>query len=221
MLKARPGLYALADDGLLAVDAIPDAVAELVSAGCDLVQLRVKQLDDREHLDVQRAVCRRLPQRPVTLVVNDRADLARVLLDEAPPQVRVGLHLGQGDLSPSAARRVLGDRSAEVILGLSTHNDQEVFRSAVEEIDYIGFGPIHPTTTKAAARLDPVVGFEGLKRAVARAAHPVVAIGGLRPRDAEHAHEAGAQWIAMAGALWRPGVNLARVVAEVQAEFAA
>ena len=219
MLKARYGLYALIDDGLLDAGDMPHAVARLVNAGCDLIQLRLKHLDDRQRLSVQREVCDRLPQRPVTLVINDRPDLASILVDEKPPQVRAGLHLGQDDLPPRWARKALGSRADQVVLGLSTHNADEVDRAAVEQLDYIGFGPIRTTSTKAADRLDPVVGFEALGRAVARASVPVVAIGGLRPDDAPEVQDAGALWMAMAGALWRPNVDLDEVVAGVQRDF--
>jgi|GEM_PF-1511360 len=220
MMEARPGLYALVDDGLVPPERMPSAVAALVTAGCDLVQLRLKHLDDRQRLDVQREVCAQLPQRPLTLVVNDRADLAAVLLREKPPQVRVGLHLGQTDLSPRLARKVLGPNAADVVVGLSTHNDDEVYRAAVEDVDYLGYGPVRTTTTKAADRLDPVVGLEGLRRAVARASKPVVAIGGLTPTDAAEVHRAGARWMAMAGALWRGDVDLGQLVADVREDFA-
>lgn len=219
------GLYGLLDDGLLSAAEIPAAATRLALAGCVLMQLRLKHGDDRDRLEVQRQVCAALPDSVmVTLVINDRADLARILVDEAPTHVRAGLHLGQTDLPPALARRALGAKADAVFLGLSTHNLEDVAAAAEAPVDYLGYGPIRTTTTKAAAELSPIVGLDGaggLSAAVVLARQPIVAIGGLTPQDAPAIAACGARWMAMAGALWRAQESLESTVEQVVASFSA
>ncbi|NNF99340.1 MAG: thiamine phosphate synthase [Desulfobacteraceae bacterium] len=145
-----------------------ETLAQLaVDIGLPAVQLRYKGDDDRIHYSL---ACR---MREITagsdtlFIVNDRPDIA--MLCDAD-----GVHMGQTDLPVDRVRRLVGDR---MLLGLSTHNISQVQAAKAEPVDYIGFGPLFTTTSKAVP--DPVVGPEKLADAVRVSPHPVVAIGGL------------------------------------------
>jgi thiamine-phosphate pyrophosphorylase len=144
-----------------------------VRAGLPAVQLRCKGADSRKFLELARAMRRITAGSRTLLIINDRPDIA--LLADAD-----GVHVGQEDLSPQAVRRLIGP---EKLLGLSTHNLDQVRDAGEEPVDYIGFGPLYPTASKA--RPDPVVGPQGLEAAADASRHPIVAIGGLNlPRIA-------------------------------------
>ena len=153
-----------------------------VRGGVDFVQLREKQLPDRELLAVlgeARETTRRLG---VPLVVNDRPDLA----------VLVGadyVHLGQEDLPVAEARRF------GVPVGLSTHSPTEL---AAAEADYVGVGPVYATPTKAGR---PAVGLEYVRHAAAHARAPWFAIGGVDETNVEDVVAAGARRIAVVRAI--------------------
>jgi thiamine-phosphate pyrophosphorylase len=126
----------------------------------------------------------------VKLIINDRVDVALAIGAH-------GVHLGQDDLPPEAARKLLG---AAAILGYSTHNVDQALEAVKLPIDYLAIGPIFPTTSKPDAF--PVIGLKGL-RAVRRAIgdFPLVAIGGITHANARDAIEAGADSVAVIGAL--------------------
>lgn len=131
------------------------------------VQLRYKGNDDREFLSAALAMRRITAGSQTRLIVNDRPDIA--LMADAD-----GVHLGQEDLPPQAVRRLIGP---DKLLGFSTHTLDQVRSANDQPVDYIGFGPLYGTTSKA--RPDPVVGPGQLGAAAAASRHPVVAIGGL------------------------------------------
>jgi thiamine-phosphate pyrophosphorylase len=123
-----------------------------------------------------------------TLLINDRADVAQLA-------GAAGVHLGGRDLPPRAARSLLGP---EKIIGFSTHTESEVAEAAGWPVDYIAFGPIFPTQSKAEA--EAAVGRESLRRARARTTKPLVAIGGITPANAAEVLAAGADSVAVIGA---------------------
>jgi thiamine-phosphate pyrophosphorylase len=139
----------------------------------------------------------------VEFVVNDRADVAR-LLD-------AGLHLGQDDLPVAAARRVTGARTR---IGFSTHNEAQL-RNAPAEADYFAIGPVFATGSKANA--DPVVGLEKLREYRRLSAKPVVAIGGITLDNAGHVIDAGADSVAVIGGLYPDPLTPARLRERIQA----
>jgi thiamine-phosphate pyrophosphorylase len=122
--------------------------------------------------------------------MNDRADLAVLANFD-------GVHVGQGDLSPADARRVVGpDR----IVGVSTHTDEQVRIADQSCADYIAIGPVFATGTKLNS--DPVVGLDGVRRARALTRKPLVAIGGITRANARSVIDAGADSIALISALF-------------------
>ena len=121
-------------------------------------------------------------------IVNDRADIAK-LLD-------AGLHLGQDDLTPKDARRIL---SGENIIGFSTHNEQQLRAGDLEPVDYLAIGPIFATTSKQ--NPDPVVGLDRLRALRTLTKKPLVAIGGITLESAPQVFEAGADSVAIISGL--------------------
>jgi thiamine-phosphate pyrophosphorylase len=126
----------------------------------------------------------------VQLIINDRIDIALIV-------GAAGVHLGQDDLSPEAARKLLG---RQAIIGYSTHNVDQAISATKLPIDYLAIGPIFSTTTKSDTA--PVLGLDGL-RSVRRAIgeFPLVAIGGITLNNARAAIEAGADSVAVIRAL--------------------
>ena len=156
------GVYAIVDGS--AARPPLELVGAFVRGGAAVVQLRLKEM--RDLLPIAREA-RRLTAGKALLIINDRADVAK--LAEAD-----GVHLGQDDLPAAAARAILGPKA---LIGLSTHSDEEIEKA--NDIDYIGFGPIFATQSKPGAPLPPPHGVAGLHRAMKRSRWPVVAIGGI------------------------------------------
>ena len=167
------------------------AIAEaMLAGGAPLLQLRVKDQPTARFVAIARAVKAAADRWGARLIINDRADIAE-LVDAA------GVHLGQDDLPPAAARAFLGPHK---IIGLSTHNLEQAEAAARAGIaDYVGFGPMFPTTSKA--HPDPVQGLDGLRAVHRRVALPIVAIGGISARTMPEVLAAGADAVAMIGDL--------------------
>ena len=131
--------------------------------------------------------------------MNDRADLAVLARFD-------GGHVGQGDLLPEDAHRVVG---AERWVGVSTHTDEQVRAAESTGADYIAIGPAFATGTKADA--EQVVGLEGLRRARALTRKPLVAIGGITRANARSVIEAGADSVAVISGLFAEGQTVEQV----------
>ncbi len=188
-IDARRGLYAIVDPDHCGTRAPEAVAASILDGGCAVLQLRAKSLGDRELLalaDRLRGLCRR---SGVPFVLNDRPDIA--VLVEAD-----GVHVGQDDLPPGAVRRVVGERMA---IGVSTHDLDQAACAAADGADYIGYGPVFATRSKA--NPDPVVGLGGLRAVVARVGIPVVAIGGIDEANVASVAATGARYHAVIGAL--------------------
>ena len=186
-----PRLYAILDVGCFSKgDAVFDAADELVAAGVALLQYRNKSNNALEMLDQVRELKRRVGAR-VKLIMNDRADLC-VAADFN------GLHLGQDDLSPGPARRIIGPNRW---LGVSTHNPEQLADADRTSADYLAIGPVFATSSKA--NPDPVVGLDGVRRARALTRKPLVAIGGITRANARSVIEAGADSVAVISDLIR------------------
>jgi thiamine-phosphate pyrophosphorylase len=178
---ALPRLYAIADAAF--GDPVQLAKA-LFSGGARLVQIRNKKAAARELLQQVESVLALAPP-DARVVVNDRVDVA--LISGA-----AGVHLGQTDLPPAAARQSL---SPERIVGFSTHNMEQALEADKLPVDYIAVGPIFATLSKE--NPDPVVGVEELARIVQSVQKPVVAIGGIRMENARDVMRTGAQAVAV------------------------
>ena len=175
-----PPVYPITDKRLSGLSSHFQILRELVRGGATLVQIRDKGTPLDELLTDLRRCVDLARERGVTLIVNDRCDLALCCGAH-------GVHLGQDDLPAEAARALMGRGR---IIGLSTHNLRQVHASAPLAIDYIGYGPVYATSTKEAA--SPVVGVRRLRAACGAAVWPVVAIGGIKAGRIREVLDAGA-----------------------------
>jgi thiamine-phosphate pyrophosphorylase len=178
------------------------AAEEFAVGGVTILQYRDKQANARQILEQAQELKRRVGDR-VKLIMNDRADLCLAAGFD-------GLHVGQDDLSPEAARRIIGpDRW----LGVSTHNPEQIAEADKSDADYLAIGPIFATASKA--NPDPVVGLEGVRRARELTRKPLVAIGGITRANARSVIEAGADSVAVISDLLRDPRKSAEAFFEV------
>jgi thiamine-phosphate pyrophosphorylase len=181
------------------------AVAEAyLAAGARFIQVRAKGVSSSAFLKLSEEVVSRARKAGATVIVNDRADIARLAGAD-------GVHLGQDDLEPAMARRILG---GEAIIGLSTHSIEQVRLACRQPIDYLAVGPIFKTSTKETG--DRAVGTElvGQARtamALAGLDTPIVAIGGITLERARSVIQAGATSVAVISDLLAAGNPEARV----------
>jgi thiamine-phosphate pyrophosphorylase len=184
-----PRVYALTDVRLSGLSHAQQV--ELLSAGgAKLIQLREKEIPAREFYEQAKLAIEVAARRGAQLIVNDRVDIALAV-------GAAGVHLGQDDMPAEAARELLGP---EAVIGYSTHNIEQALAATKLPIDYLAIGPIFATTTKSDTA--PVLGLEGL-RTVRQAIgpFPLVAIGGITHANARAVIEAGADSVAVIGAL--------------------
>jgi thiamine-phosphate pyrophosphorylase len=184
-----PKLYPITDRRLSGLTHA-EQVARLCEGGARVVQLREKHLSPQQfHAEAAEAL-RVARLFGAKLIINDRADVALVVGAD-------GVHLGQEDMPPRAARLVLGE---EKIVGFSTHSVEQASEAALLPVDYVAIGPVFDTSSKE--NPDPVVGLEGVRRVrAAIGALPLVAIGGVTLERAPSVIEAGADSVAVIGAL--------------------
>jgi thiamine-phosphate pyrophosphorylase len=178
-----------------------DAATQILGGGAQILQLRHKGFFSRAMFDSMAAIAELCRGAGVRFVVNDRADFARLL--------GAGLHLGQEDLLPREARRVVGDKG---FVGFSTHNEGQLLAAAGEPADYLALGPVFGTVSKL--NPDPVVGLVEFGRLRALTARPLVAIGGISRGNALAVLGAGADSVAVIGDLFPVEGGLESRVAE-------
>ena len=132
---------------------------------------------------------RRVIQDRAKLIMNDRADLCLAAGFD-------GVHLGQDDLSPAAARQIFQDAGQpQLWVGFSTHNPDQLREADQMRVDYIAVGPVFATTSKA--NPDPVIGVEGVRRARQATKKPLVAIGGITRQNCKSVLDSGADAVAV------------------------
>jgi thiamine-phosphate pyrophosphorylase len=183
-----PKLYAIVDvtcfaPQLRTTNSIVEFARDLGEGGVTLLQYRNKEGDTRAMVKHAREIKRVLEDK-VRLIMNDRADICVAMGYD-------GVHLGQDDLSPEGARLVVGER----IVGVSTHNREQVKLADESPADYIAIGPVFPTTGKK--NPDVVVGLDGVRMARKATKKPLVAIGGITRQNAKSVFEAGADSVAV------------------------
>ena len=182
-------LYAIVDvtcfaPPLRTMNSIVEFARDLGEGGVTLLQYRNKEGDTRLMLRHAREI-KRVLEGKATLIMNDRADICVAAGYD-------GIHLGQDDLPADAGRLVVGEAR---IVGVSTHNLEQVKEADASSADYIAIGPVFPTTGKK--NPDVVVGLEGVRGARAATKKPLVAIGGITRSNAKSVIEAGADSVAV------------------------
>jgi thiamine-phosphate pyrophosphorylase len=202
-------LYVIVDADVLSARnvALADFARELRAADVTLVQYRDKNGSPQQVLRGAEILRDAMTDSGCKLIMNDRADLAVLANFD-------GVHVGQGDLSPEDARRVVGpDR----IVGVSTHTAEQVSIADQSCADYIAIGPVFATGTKPDA--SAVVGLEGVRRARALTTKPLVAIGGITRANARSVIDAGADSVAVISSLFVPGESPQQVARDFLARL--
>jgi thiamine-phosphate pyrophosphorylase len=186
-----PRLYAILETSLFAeTETLYESAREMVAGGVTLLQYRNKSGNARQMLEQARELKSRLADS-VKLIMNDRADLC-IAAGFA------GVHLGQDDLSPEGARKVIGEN---LWMGLSTHNPKQVEAADQTSADYIAIGPVFATSSKA--NPDPVIGLDGIREARRLTRKSLVAIGGITRANCLSVMDAGADCAAVISDLIR------------------
>jgi thiamine-phosphate pyrophosphorylase len=200
-----PRLYPITDARLSGLSHA-EQVRRLSAGGATFIQLREKHLSPREfYLEAKEAL---LVARSggVRLIINDRVDIALALKAS-------GVHLGQDDLPPAAARKLLGERA---IIGFSTHNVEQAIEAARLPVDYIAIGPIFETRSKE--NPDPVIGLDGLRRVRRMVGEiPLVAIGGIKRENILETLAAGADAVAVISLLLAKPTGIEDLTREILA----
>jgi thiamine-phosphate pyrophosphorylase len=181
-----PPFYPVLDSGIAArlnIELVSAAEA-ILEGGARILQLRHKGFYSRELFGQAERIRDLCLQAGATFVVNDRADVAMML--------GCGLHVGQEDLPPATARRLMGKGA---LLGFSTHNEVQLREGTCEPVDYLALGPIFETVSKL--NPDPVIGLNELRRLRAMTDLPLVAIGGIKRAAALDVLLAGAVSVAI------------------------
>jgi thiamine-phosphate pyrophosphorylase len=191
-----PRLYPILDSEALsgAGLSLRAAARALYDAGVRWTQYRDKAASDGEVVERMRLLRTVFPPGESTLILNDRVHLCAITAAD-------GLHIGQEDMPPGEARRMLG---RERLLGVSTHNAEQLTAAlATGAADYVAIGPVFGTQSKR--NPDPVVGLNGVAQVRALTDLPLVAIGGITEENAPAVIEAGADAVAVISALLPEG----------------
>lgn len=185
-----PRLYPILDTALLERAGVPilEAAIGMIEAGAHILQLRHKGHFSRDLFETAAHLAVLCEQARIGFVINDRVDIAKLL--------NAHIHVGQDDLLPIFVRQLTGP---ETIIGLSTHNRDQLLAANAEPVDYHALGPIFATGSKV--NPDPVVGIEQLREWRPLSRRPVVAIGGITLETAAEVLRAGADSIAVISGL--------------------
>lgn len=189
-MNLLPSIYPITDRRLSGLSH-SEQVEQFIAGGATIIQLREKHSSPREFYEDAKKAIEIARAHDVKTIINDRVDIALALK-------ACGAHLGQDDLPPEYARKVLGDQA---IIGFSTHSVKQAIEAAKHPIDYIAIGPVYDTSTKD--NPDETVGLEGLK-AVREAIGdiPLVAIGGINSSNLKDVLSAGADSAAIISELF-------------------
>jgi len=178
-------LYLVTDSALCGARRLEDVVEAAVKGGCTIVQLREKHLNTAAFIARARILKEVLSPYHVPLIINDRVDVA--LAAEAD-----GVHLGQSDMSPLDARKLLGEKA---IIGLSIEHLDEIALANTMPVDYVALSPLFATATKTDT-VSPL-GLDGGRTGVERSVKPVIAIGGINHQTVAAAMAIGLNGVAV------------------------
>lgn len=183
-IEIPKGIYGITGDNFSNGRSNYFCVEEMIKGGIKIVQYRAKTKDTREKVKEAREIRELCRKNGVIFIVNDNVDIA--LLVDAD-----GVHIGQEDMHPDDVRKLIGDNK---IIGLSTHSEKQGMEAYKNpNVDYIGVGPIFPTTTKDKTP----VGLGYLEYAVKNLDLPFVAIGGIKAHNIDTIIAKGAQRVCL------------------------
>ncbi len=191
MKNGLPRLYPILDTATLARRGCGDwtmVARGMLAGGAQILQIRRKDEWTCAAFAQTQEIAAACRDANCMLMLNDRADVAKML--------EAGVHVGQDDLAPIDVRKVIGDGA---LVGFSTHNAAQLAAASLEPVDYLAFGPVFPTASKA--NPDPVAGLELLREARSHTRKPLVAIGGITRATADGVLDSGADSVALIGDL--------------------
>jgi len=183
------GLYIILDPAVRANRSLVDVLKDAAEAGAGIFQYRNKSASMKDAYAEALSLRKTAAELGVLFIVNDRCDLALAVDAD-------GVHVGQGDLPLELARKVMGP---DKLIGISTHNAEQVKTASAGTPDYLGFGPIFKPGSKQDH--DPVVGIEGLRAVRPLTALPIFAIGGITVDKVGEVIKAGANGVAVISAI--------------------
>ncbi len=184
-----PRIYPITDVRISGISHA-EQVKRLIAGGASLIQLREKHLSPRDFYKAAADAIEIARPLGVKIIINDRVDIAFTLKAD-------GVHLGQDDMPPDMARSILGNNS---VIGFSTHTVEQARNALKFQIDYVAFGPIFPTKSKADP--DDAVGLNGLRDVRKIIGDlPLVAIGGINEENMRSVIESGSDSAAMIGSV--------------------
>jgi thiamine-phosphate pyrophosphorylase len=188
-----PRVYPILDTDSLEARGIEleTTAAAFLDGGASILQIRHKRHWTRSAFEDARTIARLCHENGALCIVDDRADIAMLL--------GAGLHVGQDDLDPRDARKLIGP---DAVIGFSSHTLQQLCEAGGQPVDYVALGPIFSTGSKL--RPDPVVGVEEIRRCRTMLEKPLVAIGGITIENAEQVWKAGADSVAVIAGLLPP-----------------
>ena len=196
MTFSLPKIYPITDVSITNLSHL-EQTKRLVAGGAKIIQLREKTASSAEFYEAAQAVMLFARKRNVKIIINDRVDIALAVGAD-------GVHLGQNDLPPDQARKILGEKA---IIGFSTHNIEQALEAVRLPINYLAIGPIFATNTKE--NPDTIVGIEGLSKVrEAIGDFPLVAIGGINFENARDILANGADSIAVISAILKPASDI-------------
>ncbi|MFY9609274.1 MAG: thiamine phosphate synthase [Blastocatellia bacterium] len=179
-----PRIYPITDERLSGLSHA-EQVERLAAGGATLIQLREKVASPREFYNAALEAMKAARRVGVQIIINDRVDIAMAVDAD-------GVHLGQGDVPPDHARRLLGENR---IVGFSTHSVKQALEADSAPVDYIAIGPVFQTSTKE--NPEAIVGLEAIAAIKSQASKPLVGIGGITLSRARSVIEAGADSVAV------------------------
>ncbi len=186
---AQARLYVLADLTLGTGAEFEQRIAQLLSSGVDILQLRDKSRSDRELIAAARSMRRLTADTSKMFFVNDRPDIAQLVAAD-------GVHVGQDEMTVAEVRSLVGP---DMLIGVSTHNLDQAQQAVLAGADYLGIGPVFPSTTKDFPRLAEINFVEDVSRQIGL---PAFAIGGIHQNNVQEVLATGATRIAVSGAVW-------------------
>ncbi len=189
LLKKLKGIYLILDRKLAGKRSYSEIIEKTAKHGVKIIQLREKGICDRDYLDTALEVKHICKKNNVLFIVNDRIDIA--LATNAD-----GVHLGQDDIPPEYARKILGKNK---IIGISAGNAKEFEYALKQDIDYISPGPVFATSTKNDA--GKAVGINFVKFVLSKTEKPVIPIGGINKNNIKQLKESGIDKVAVISAI--------------------
>ena len=210
LVEAR--LYGILDLGYLVAENLERVAEQMCIGGVDIVQLRAKQYDEHQIEEFANRVQPILTSAGVPFIINDFPELV-------PSVGADGAHVGQDDLAVSDARwragRALAGEVPAMIIGKSTHSVEQAVAAAESGADYIGFGPLYPTPTKAGR---PAIGLEQIRHVHELLDIPIFCIGGVKLENLGAVLEAGAKRVVIVSGILH-AANLPGYCREVRARL--